>query len=117
MKLKISGAVLSAILTLMVLPAYSSSIQSTLSVFGAEDCAPVVEEKLSALSIKKEQVTEIYYIAKAFGSSEDAEYIEFEGWVSFASCPGNIVINLDNACFISQTYARGGCNISGQPIK
>lgn len=39
----------------------------------------------------------------------DDKAVGVDVWVSFQSCRGNLVIQLDQSCLIKQTYWRGDC--------
>ncbi len=117
MKRTLFGVILATALSFQAFPAISGSIQSTIAAYEAEDCAPVVEDKLNSLSISQDQIKRINYITIQYNPSNDVEIYEYESWISFASCPGNLVIKMDNACFVNRMYARGGCTKSGALMK
>lgn len=117
MKRILFGVILATALSFQAFPALSGSVQSSIAAYDAEDCAPVVEDKISSLSIHQDQIKRINYITIQYNPSDDAEVYEYESWISFASCPGNLVINMDNACFVNKMYAKGGCTKNGAIMK
>ncbi|MCG8492492.1 MAG: hypothetical protein MI743_12810 [Sneathiellales bacterium] len=100
-------------LLLLLLPSLVSanSVQSTLSVYEAQDCKPVVDKMLSRQDIDRSQLTKIEYITIEVKPGEDfgEDYI-YEAWLNFGSCTGNMVISMDRACFIRQSYKTGTCS-------
>lgn len=117
MKRILFGVILATAFSFQVFPAVSGSVQSNIAAYEAEDCAPVVEDKLSSLSIRQDQIKRINYITRFYNPGDDGETYEFESWISFASCPGNLVINMNNACVVNQMYAKGGCMKNGAMMK
>jgi len=91
--------------------ASADSIQSTLSVYEAKDCEPVVNDALTRKKIDRSRLTKTEYITIELNPGEDlGEDYTYEAWLSFAGCRGNMVISMDRACFIQQTYKTGTCD-------
>ncbi len=88
----------------------SSTIQSNLSVFVAGDCKPVVEDYLERHSINQSDIKSVEYVTNYISAGEFGEEKDFEGWVSFKNCTGNLVIKMDRACYIRTDYVTGQCN-------
>jgi|GEM_PF-2495736 len=118
MKLKILGAAFLITSLTPVVPALSASLQSQIAAYDAEDCAPVVEQKISAQSIDPQQISKIEYITIHKNPGDDfGEEFEYEGWISFKTCKGNYVVSMDRACFIKQAYATYECDANGVPTQ
>lgn len=119
MKWKNSPAFVASLIGLQALVACSGpgSIQSTIAAFEAKDCAPVIEAEMKSLGINEGMVTKIDYVDKFFSFSEDNEFYEYEAWIQFSSCPGTLVIVMDNACYINRIYSSRGCTKHGTPTE
>jgi hypothetical protein len=92
-----------------------SSIQSNLSVFVAQDCEPVVEDYLDRKNINRSEIKSVEYITNYISAGEFGEEKDFEGWVSFKGCTGNLVIKMDRACYIRTDYVTSQCRSTGVP--
>ena len=104
-------------LSMIASTGYTQSIQSSLSVYDAEDCAPVVEEHLEKHSIDRTKIKVIDYITQYLQAGERGEEKEYEAWVSFSTCKGNMVFSLDRQCYIQQTFNTYECRSEGLPTK
>ncbi len=93
----------------------ADSIQSNISAFEAEDCKPVVEDYLDRHNIDRSQIKLIEYITILLSGGEFGEEKNYESWVSFASCTGNLVIKMDRGCFIRTDYVTNQCKVKGLP--
>ncbi|MBL4740904.1 MAG: hypothetical protein JKY12_07905 [Sneathiella sp.] len=118
MKLKILGMAFLLTALTPATPTFATSLQSQIAAYDAEDCAPVVEQELSAQSIDPKKISKIEYITIHKNPGDDfGEDFEYEGWISFDTCKGNYVVNMDRACFINQAYATHECKIEGIPTR
>jgi len=94
--------------------AYSQSIQSGISAYEAEDCAPVVQDYLEKHSVAQSSIKAIDYVTTYItGGSDAGEEEDYEAWVSFNNIKGNLVIRMDRACFISQAYTTYNYKLKG----
>lgn len=111
-KLMILAAVSSAAL---ISTAQAGSIQSSISAYVAEDCKPVIEDYLDRHNVDRSQIKVIDYITSWLSGGEFGEEKEYQTWVSFNSCTGNLVIKMDRGCFIQTDYTTYQCNSKGIP--
>ncbi len=95
--------------------AQAGSIQSNISAFEAEDCKPVVEDYLDRKNIDRSQIKLIEYITIHLSGGEFGEQKDYEGWVSFKGCKGNLIIKMNRGCFIQTDYVTNQCNAQGLP--
>jgi len=96
---------------------YAGSLQSSLSVYDADDCTPVVEAHLTEHAIDREKIKVIDYITHNLQAGGRGQEKEYQAWVSFSTCKGNMVIRLDRQCYIEQTYNTYECKNDGLPTK
>lgn len=101
--------------TVLATTVQASSIQSNISAFIAEDCKPVVVDYLDRHNIDRSQIKLIEYITILLSGGEFGEEKSYEGWVSFKSCTGNLVIKMDRSCFIQTDYVTNQCKTKGLP--
>ena len=93
----------------------AGSIQSSISAFTAEDCKPVVDDYLDRHKIDRNQIKLIEYITNELSGGEFGEEKEYEGWVSFKGCTGNLVIRMNRNCFIQGDFVTNECKAKGLP--
>ena len=108
-----------AIIGICILPSLvtAASLQSKISAFDAEDCAPVVEDYLDRHSVDLSKITTIDYITQFLQGSGVGNEKEFEAWVSFSSCKGNLAIIMDMGCHITRAYPTYTCDSQGLPTR
>ncbi len=82
--------------------------------YGASSCEAVVTDRISQTDIDQDDVRTIAYTVQRSGG-EAALVRGIDAWVSFHSCKGSLVINMNRECHIKQVYTRGGCQSAGIP--
>lgn len=97
--------------------ANADSIQSGIAAYEALDCKPVVEDYLDRKSIDRSQIKVIDYVTDYLQGSEVGDEKEYEAWVSFNSCKGNLTIIMDRDCYIERDYLTNECRAKGAPTK
>ncbi|WP_169567445.1 hypothetical protein [Sneathiella limimaris] len=95
--------------------AQAGDIYSTLTPYKAEDCKPVVDDYLEKHSIDLDKITRTEYVTNYVNGSDHGEVKEYEAWTSFSTCTGNLVIRMNEACFIQADYATSECKSKGLP--
>jgi len=96
---------------------HGQTLHASMGIYDAEDCGPVVNEHLDKLSIDRSKIKVIDYITRYLLAGELGEEKEYEAWVSFFTCKGNLVINLGRSCYIQQTYSTYECKSKNLPTK
>jgi hypothetical protein len=102
---------------LLIVPFVSTCAESgylpgSIAAYDAIDCAPVVEQEVTKLSIDRENISKIEYLKTAVSEGEIGERYDFEAWMSFRNCKGNFVIKMNRSCQISTVYPRGECQLN-----
>lgn len=96
--------------------AFSGLLPAALQAADSTRCAEVVDDHLAELplaagDVRQVRIIERTNIADDFGP----EIFGVDAWVRLNSCSGWLVINMTPACYIKQTYTRGGCRVEGVP--
>ncbi|PHQ71348.1 MAG: hypothetical protein COB93_03380 [Sneathiella sp.] len=86
-------------------------LQSGISAYEPEDCAPVVEQHLDRLAFKKEGISKIEYLTSRISEGPAGEEYNYEAWLSFKNCTGNYAIVMNRFCQISNSYTTGNCEL------
>ncbi len=71
-------------------------------------CPGTVAREAEHLGIDPSAVVGEYYITLR-GGSEQGRIVGVEGWLSFATCRGNVVFVMDRHCRFRRHYATGDC--------
>ena len=82
---------------------------------GASRCDTVVTERLDRLNIDSADVRSIYYARRIQTRGDDDRVVGIDAWVSFHSCKGSLVIDMDRHCRVRQVYTRHECEVPGIP--
>ncbi|MEH6547267.1 MAG: hypothetical protein V7701_12590 [Sneathiella sp.] len=76
-------------------------------------CEGVVENELASLKLGTLEVDKVRYIVQSSGSFDSDASESLDGWVSFKSCKGNLVVKLSQTCQVDSLYTTGECKIEG----
>ena len=109
--IRVLGATLLALVLLLGVQS-SASAQSVCAAYGANPCETVVTERLNQLDIDIADIRSIVYIRR-IKTGEHERVIGIDAWVSFHSCKGNLVINMNRHGYVTQVYTRGECEVPG----
>lgn len=89
----------------------AGSIQSHIAAYSPEDCKPVVDHVIAEKKIKEDNISKIQYLTDYVTMGETGEVFNYQAWFSFKNCPGNYVVNMNNACQILTTWSTNGCQL------
>ncbi len=78
-----------------------------------DPCRDVVLKELDARSVPRDDMAEVRYFqqtgrAPGFGARR-SQVTGYDAWVSFHSCEGNLVLQLNRWCQLQTSYWRGNC--------
>jgi len=90
---------------------------ATASVSAQESpCRGVVEHRLQEYGLTMGDLTEIEWIAQRSGRQHQGPVVSYHMWSLPKSCTsGNLVIDMNAACYIATVYTQGGCTVKGIP--
>jgi|19_taG_2_1085344.scaffolds.fasta_scaffold240303_1 hypothetical protein len=88
-----------------------SNLQQGIAAFGPEDCKPVVEQQINDTNIDRNKISKIDYLTYYISESDSGEEYNYQGWISFNSCQGNFVVDMNRSCQIIKTYPMGNCRM------
>ena len=86
-------------------------LQKSIAAFGPKDCKPVVEQQIDRLNIERSKISKIEYLTYYISESDAGEEYNYQGWLSFNSCKGNFVVDMNKSCQIERTYLMGNCRM------
>lgn len=89
----------------------SEYLQGSIAAFGPKDCKPVVEQQIDRLNIERNKISKIEYLTYYISESDAGEEYNYQGWLSFNSCKGNFVVDMNKSCQIERTYPTGNCRM------
>ncbi len=88
-------------------------LSSTPSEAAYTYCERTVAERLDRLNVDRSDVRSIFYEVRRQAGRDTTRVFDILAWVSFHSCKGNLVIQMDRHCHVRQVYTRGECEVPG----
>ncbi|MEM7170297.1 MAG: hypothetical protein AAF530_09000 [Pseudomonadota bacterium] len=76
--------------------------------FLPDDCRPQVQEQIEKLGVGS-HVEKIGYYAKYAGGHHGDSILGLNAWVQLDNCRGDLVIELNRACELTEAYGHGDC--------
>jgi len=70
-----------------------------------------IDAELDRLKVDRARVTSVFLAPDAY--PQDAEIPSYTGFVSFADCRGNLVIDLSQTAAVRTLYTTGDCRVPG----
>ena len=95
----------------MALAAVTAAMTVTVAAhagINGEQCKAVVLPYLDRLGVDAGAVESIG-IAPIVGNPSFGTYREYQAWISFASCPGSLVLRMTTDCRVKDSFTRGNC--------
>lgn len=89
----------------------SDYLPSKITAFAPEDCKPVVEQEIDHTPIDRSKITDISYIAHQFSGGETGEEYRYQAWLSFNSCTGHYVIDMNRYCQVDRRFTTAQCTL------
>jgi hypothetical protein len=111
--IKISSLVFGVlvIFSTSIISSQAGSLQGSISAYEPEDCIPVVDEVVENLKIDRNLISDVQYLTDYVSMGEAGEEVNFQAWLSFATCKGNFAVNMTNVCQVLATFETGDCNL------
>ena len=76
--------------------------------------AAAAQEHLKVLAVSESDIQSVRIIAyRRTSERNNPESFGMEAWVQLNSCEGNLVIFMNSAALVRDTYTRGDCQIAG----
>ena len=76
--------------------------------------AAAAKEHLKGLTVSESDIESVRIFAyRRTSERNNPESFGMEAWVSLNSCEGNLVIFMNSAALVRDTYTRGDCQIAG----
>ena len=72
-------------------------------------------ERLAELRIDQSQVKSIRYALKRNPSERGPDIVGAKAWVRLTTCSGYLIVDMNRAAYILQTYTEGDCRVEGVP--
>ncbi|MCB2100636.1 MAG: hypothetical protein KDE22_07185 [Rhodobacterales bacterium] len=85
-----------------------------LNVGTFEPCGDKAQAVLADLKVDPADIRLVDYVTQ-YDARPNHRVIGYEAFVSFKSCPGNLVIDMNRDCHVRQVYTRGDCRVDGVP--
>ena len=75
-------------------------------------CGPAIEQRLSDVGVAPSDVQSASVHRQGLGG-EFRQTVGYTAWLRLKDCKGYLVIDMNAACHIKQTYTKGACAIDG----
>ena len=85
----------------------------TLGDAAAHSCDQAARAELERLGVAPDTVAQTSFVDVTEGGRDGSWVVGYEAWTSLTSCRGSVVTKFNLACRVRETYARGGCRLSG----
>ncbi len=73
-----------------------------------DDCRPQVQEQIQKLGIG-DHVIKVLYYPKYAGGHQGDNILGMNAWVEMDNCRGDVVIELNQGCELTEAYGHGDC--------
>ena len=91
--------------------ATSGSLVENIAAFDAKDCEPVVNQEIDKLGIDRSKISQMQYVTNDVDRRKFVGISNYQAWLSFKSCKGNYVINMNKDCQIESTWGTDQCKL------
>jgi hypothetical protein len=79
-------------------------------------CQGMAEHRLQEYGLTMNDLTNVEWIAQRSGFHQDGPIVSYHMWSQPKTCgTGNLVIDMNGACYITTVYTQGGCSVKGIP--
>lgn len=87
----------------------SDYLPSQITAYEPEDCKPVVEQDLDRTHIDRNKISEIVYLTHHYAGGEMGDDYRYQAWLSFNSCTGHYVLDMNKYCQIERRFTTASC--------
>jgi len=79
-------------------------------------CQGAAERRLQEYGLTMGDLTNVEWMALRSGHLQDGPIVSYHMWSQPSNCAsGNLVIDMNAACYITTVYTQGGCSVKGVP--
>jgi hypothetical protein len=92
-------------------------LAATGSVWAQDNpCQATAERRLQEYGLTMGDLTNVEWMALRSGHLQDGPIVSYHMWSQPSSCAsGNLVIDMNAACYITTVYTQGDCSVKGVP--
>jgi len=76
-------------------------------------CQAEARRELARLGIPETDIRDLNVSSLVSGSFAP-RITQYQGWARLSSCPGSVVVVMDDSCRPMSYFTRGGCNVPGR---
>ena len=76
-------------------------------------CAPVVDDRLTALKIDRAKIGGIGYMPRVSANRRRSMVLGIDAWVELSSCRGSLVVKMRPNCTVQEVHTTGACTLDG----
>lgn len=76
------------------------------------ECAQKIKDRVAKLVTDHGSIRKYDFVTRT-GGYDNSQPTGYEVWVSFKDCKGNLVVETNASCQLTQSYTRGNCQVPG----